>query len=292
MTIGEKLKNLRQLRGMTQNDLAGDIVSRNMICQIERGNGNPSLGVLRYLAKKLTVDPGYFLTEEDDLQEYLISARMPLIKEALASGHLRDCIRLCDPFTGEQSDELMHILAICYFRCGTENYEVGYLESAKADFSMAKQYAERSIYSFALKTQIDFWFSVLDDAFSATRLHQFRISKEINSIYEMVLYRQILSLISDENLDTAVKIQKSLMTAPSHYQRHIQARLLMASKENERASVLLSEIIRDKEKNNISVPFLMQIYRDLELCLKSIGDFEGAYRCSKQLLSFSESTHL
>lgn len=292
MTIGDKLKKLRQLRGMTQNDLAGSAVSRNMICQIERGNGNPSLAVLKYLSKKLCVDPGYFLTEKDDLQEHLVSAQMPLIKEAFALGHLRDCIHLCEPFTGDQNDELMHILAICYCRCGAENYEIGYLDSAKSDFSMAKQYAERSMYSASLKTEIEFWVSILEDATYATRLHRHSVPEQIQSIYETVLYRHMLSLISDNDTETALQIQKSLAPKCTHYNRHIEARILMAKKENDRAAVLLWEIIREKEKRNITVPFLMQVYRDLELCLKAIGDFEGAYRCSKQLLSYSENTHL
>ena len=277
---------------MTQSDLAGDMISRNMICQIERGNGNPSLAVMRYLSKKLTVDPGYFLTEEDDLQQHLIGAAMPMIRHALASGRLRECIRLCEPFTDDKSDELTHILATCYYRCGVENYEIGYLESAKSDLLLAKQYAEYSIYSASLKTQIEYLLAVSVDTSSMHKFQKLRVPEAARTVYETVLYRNVLALIADGNIEEASLIHKSLTFEATHYRRHIQARILIASREHDRAAVLLGEIIRDKEKNNINVPFLMQIYRDLELCLKSTGDFEGAYRCSKQLLAFSENTHL
>ena len=43
MNIGEKIKELRMRRRMTQADLAGDTVSRNMVSLIENGSALPSL---------------------------------------------------------------------------------------------------------------------------------------------------------------------------------------------------------------------------------------------------------
>lgn len=291
MTIGEKLKKLRLLRGMTQGELAGDTTSRNMICQIERGAGNPSLQTLKHLAKVLEVDPGYFLCEEDDLTQYLISAAMPKIQQALKQGKLRECIRLCQPFTEEDNDELMHILAICYRRCGYENFEVGYLESARSDLLLARQYATRSIYASYELMQIEICLEALEEYAGSQMPHSARTFESMRYVYETVLYRRILELISRGKADNAAVIYDLLSPETVHYRRHINARLSMARYNYERAKVLLNEIIRDKEKSGISVPFLMQIWRDLELCCKSTGDIEGAYRCAKQIHAFSENTH-
>lgn len=41
MNLGEKLKQLRRLRGVTQKELAGNFLTRNMLSQIERGVAMP-----------------------------------------------------------------------------------------------------------------------------------------------------------------------------------------------------------------------------------------------------------
>ena len=291
MTIGEKLKKLRLLRGMTQGELAGDTTSRNMICQIERGAGNPSLQTLRHLAKVLQIDPGYFLCDEDDLAKYLIADAMPKIQTALKQGKLRECIRLCQPFTEEDNDELMHILAICYRRLGYENFEVGYLESARSDLLLARQYAARSVYADYERMQIDICLEALEEYTDNQASRNTKAFESMRHIYETVLYRRILELISFGKADNAAVIYDLLSPETVHYRRHINARLSMARYNYERAKVLLNEIIRGKEKSGISVPFIMQIYRDLELCCKATGDIEGAYRCAKQIHAYSENAH-
>lgn len=291
MTIGEKIKNLRTLRNMTQSDLAGEFTSRNMICQIERGSANPSLVTLQYLAKALSVDAGYFLTEDDDLQKYLTYAAMPAIRNALNEGHYRDCIRLCSPFSDSPDEEIRHILSICYLNCGKENYEVGYLESAKSDFLLAKQYSDNSLYSQNEKMQISYYLTSIENPSSIFEFHKSSFPKEMKEIHESILYRKILDLISGGTLENAAIIYDNLPIETVHYRRHINARLSIARYNYERAKNLLQEIIRDRDKSSLGVPFLMQIYKDLEHCYKSTNDFEGAYRCAKQLMAFTEASH-
>ncbi|MBE6672786.1 MAG: helix-turn-helix transcriptional regulator [Ruminococcaceae bacterium] len=291
MTIGEKLKKLRTLRGMTQGELAGEFTSRNMICQIERGSGNPSLATLQYLAEALAVDAGYFLSEDDDLQKYLIYAAMPKIRTALYEKRYRDCIRLCEPFCEDPDDEIKHVLTICYLNCGKENFEVGYLESAKSDLLLAKQYAEHSLYSQDERMQIEYYLNSIENPRSISEYHKSRFPEQMRQVHESLLYRQIIDLISGGSIENAAIIYDSLSIETIHYRRHINARLSMARYNYERAKTLLQEIIRDREKSEISVPFLMQIFKDLEHCCKSTGDYESAYRCAKQLMAFSESSH-
>lgn len=52
MNLGEKLKQLRRLRGVTQKELAGDFLTRNMLSQIERGVAMPSYATIALLSKK------------------------------------------------------------------------------------------------------------------------------------------------------------------------------------------------------------------------------------------------
>ena len=62
-TIGKKIKERRKALGMTQQQLAGETVTRNMLSLIESGKTLPSLGVLMEISKKLAVLPEYLLSE-------------------------------------------------------------------------------------------------------------------------------------------------------------------------------------------------------------------------------------
>ena len=64
MELGEKLCQARQAAGMSQRQLAGDQITRNMLSRIEHGMARPSMDTLKYLADRLSLPVSYFLEEE------------------------------------------------------------------------------------------------------------------------------------------------------------------------------------------------------------------------------------
>jgi len=64
MELGEKLLRARQEAGLSQRQLCGDVITRNMLSQIEHGTAHPSMKTLRYLADRLEKPVSYFLDEE------------------------------------------------------------------------------------------------------------------------------------------------------------------------------------------------------------------------------------
>ncbi len=64
MELGEKLKQARLEAGLSQRQLCGEIITRNMLSQIEHGTARPSMDTLRYLAGRLGKPLGWFLEEE------------------------------------------------------------------------------------------------------------------------------------------------------------------------------------------------------------------------------------
>ena len=64
MTLGEKLKQARLEAGLSQRQLCGDRLTRNMLSQIENGSARPSMGTLAYLAQSLQKPVSWFLEEE------------------------------------------------------------------------------------------------------------------------------------------------------------------------------------------------------------------------------------
>ena len=64
MTLGEKLRQARLEAGLSQRQLCGEVITRNMLSQIEHDTARPSMDTLRYLAGRLGKSLGYFLDEE------------------------------------------------------------------------------------------------------------------------------------------------------------------------------------------------------------------------------------
>lgn len=64
MTLGEKLRTARHEAGLSQRQLCGDTITRNMLSQIENGNANPSMATLAVLASRLGKPLSWFLGEE------------------------------------------------------------------------------------------------------------------------------------------------------------------------------------------------------------------------------------
>lgn len=100
MELGEKILRARQELGLSQRQLCGEEITRNMLSQIEHGTAHPSMKTLRYLAGRLEKPVSYFLDEEAEpvpaaqlldvlnrlqkAEKALVEGRYPYVKELLA----------------------------------------------------------------------------------------------------------------------------------------------------------------------------------------------------------------
>lgn len=78
MELGEKLRQARLEAGLSQRQLCGDAITRNMLSQIEHGTAKPSMKTLQYLSGRLGKSVSYFLEETAVVspnQEVMDSAR-------------------------------------------------------------------------------------------------------------------------------------------------------------------------------------------------------------------------
>lgn len=64
MNLSEKIKAARLEAGLSQRQLCGDVITRNMLSQIENGSARPSMATLGYLAQRLGKTVSYFLDEQ------------------------------------------------------------------------------------------------------------------------------------------------------------------------------------------------------------------------------------
>ena len=95
MEIGEKIKSLRLAKRMTQSELAGDQITRNMLSLIENGSALPSLTTVIYLSERLGVPTGMLLARDDEELFYKKLAETPKIKQMYGMGEYRLAYDMC-----------------------------------------------------------------------------------------------------------------------------------------------------------------------------------------------------
>lgn len=88
MELGQKIRQARLDAGLSQRQLCGEEITRNMLSLIEHGAAKPSMKTLAYLAQKLGKPMGYFLEEDARDQSELTASAEALRKaaEALEAG--------------------------------------------------------------------------------------------------------------------------------------------------------------------------------------------------------------
>ena len=64
MDIGQRIKEARLAAGLSQRQLCGEMITRNMLSLIENGSARPSMDTLRYFAARLGKPIGWFLEEQ------------------------------------------------------------------------------------------------------------------------------------------------------------------------------------------------------------------------------------
>jgi len=69
--LGKKLKEARLSKKLTQSDVVGTFITRNMLSQIESGAASPSLRTLEYLANTLEIPIHYLISENTEGGEFL-----------------------------------------------------------------------------------------------------------------------------------------------------------------------------------------------------------------------------
>lgn len=139
MTLGEKIRTARLEAGLSQRQLCGDTVTRNMLSQIENGSARPSMTTLQIFAARLGKPVSWFLQE--DVVSSTGAEAMERIRRLYAEDRFQEAMdalesSMEDPLF-EQERHLLEILlrmklAQEALRNGKPIYAAKLLEQAKA----------------------------------------------------------------------------------------------------------------------------------------------------------------
>ena len=144
MELGEKIRQARLELGLSQRQLCGDVITRNMLSQIENGSANPSMATLQYLAGKLGKNVSYFLQEEAVLSPN--PALLQQARTAYAQRQYRAVVDMAARYRGPDPlfDEEWHYLyALCALALGEQLIAQGALPEAQP---LLEQIHRGSIY--------------------------------------------------------------------------------------------------------------------------------------------------
>jgi transcriptional regulator with XRE-family HTH domain len=292
MHIGEKIKRLRTAKLMTQSELVGREITRNMLSRIENGAAQPSMSTIKYIAERLNVSPGFLLAEEEDELLYFKSAEISNLKKAYVDKNYELCRQIC--LNSEwRDDELVLVLAESTAQVGINEFFHGNLRRAAELFDEAIEYCAKTVYntdsvlalarcyfeymSFISPT-LD---SNLSDGSDEARLPILKdrfvvyaetfLQGEANGYSDLPFLDERLSAVGEE----------------SSFAMHIKAKLLIERGEYGESCVILKSLLLG-DGYEMPEPMIYFILCDLEVCCKETEDFKGAYGFSKNKIELMQ----
>ena len=141
--IGRIIKEARLAKKLTQSQVVGDFITRNMLSQIESGTAIPSIKTLEYLSKKLDISI-HLLTPEDrrlSITETEGDSRPIMKAKALyRSGDFRGAASTVKPLL--QTDNLFYDEACAVYTMSC----LAHAKSAGISASEASSYAKEAMF--------------------------------------------------------------------------------------------------------------------------------------------------
>lgn len=276
--IGEKIKDIRCAKMMTQQELAGEFITRNMLSRIENGFALPSIPTLIYIAERLGVPPGYLLADESEEFHYRKKAGMPDIMRAYAAGDWGICRDLCENLGG-RDDEIRYIESLCIYNEAKERFDAGELRRSAQLFDLFKRAAAEVIYPVNnLIGESDSY--ILCIATISTSLVADIETASTPSVLSLSdpFCRYFAQLVYSESNGLTPYVSDGTTNDFLLYGEHLNAKSKMKLGRFSEAYHILKKILTSDF--SIPAPMLYFIFTDLEVCCRELSDYRGAYEYS------------
>lgn len=290
MNIGEKIRDLRVAKLMTQAELAGDCITRNMLSCIENGVAQPSLSTICYIAGRLNVPVGFLLAEEGDEIVYRKMNSLSNIKRAYAAGDWWGCKSLCLSGCPEPDDEISLLLSDCDVGIAISEFWHGRLRSSCRFFDEALSYAEKTLYPTGhIQAQARVFFHYME-RISPTLYSDMLDSSHTESHFEFVSpfsgYVEALDALSRGETQKANAFLANA-DETSFFAKHIRITLLISEGQYACAKEQLLYLLGAEEPlNEIE---LYTVLSELEICCREVEDYKNAYHFANERVALLEA---
>jgi len=277
MNVGEKIRQLRLSKMMTQADLAGEHITRNMLCCIERGTALPSLPTACYLAGRLGVPVGYLLSDTAEEGAYRKMMAMPNVKRALAEGDDAGCLAVIAGIGPFADDELSLLRAECEFRLARAAFAEGRLRLAAAGFDRALTAAGETAYTTAwMRSAAGVYFrylATLSPTFASDVLDEDEVESARYEGDDFTAYYMAIEAFGGGR--TGEVEHYLARTGDTLYAARVRALCLMKQGAGEEALTTLTTLL-DRPDLGVGV-LLYELFGDLDACCRQNDDYKKAY---------------
>ena len=257
MELGEKLKQARLEAGLSQRQLCGEEITRNMLSLIENGAAKPSMKTLQYLAGRLGKSVSFFLEETAVLspnQQVMASVRKFYdAGNFVQATEILDAYQAPDPVYDREKEILWILLR---------------LELAKEAIRQ-----QRFLYAAELLKQ--------------TPIESTYFTEELNRRKLLLLGSIPGQKVTDQlpSLDKELLLRASEALAAEDFSRALHLLEAMEHQDTPRWHLLRGRICLNQKQWKESVSHLQQaeaafpkeVYPLLEACFRELGDFQKAY---------------
>ena len=257
MELGEKLRQARLEAGLSQRQLCGDEITRNMLSLIENGSAKPSMKTLQYLAARLGKSVSYFLEETAVLSPN--QALMNAVRRLYDDGNFTEADKLLEDYRSpdpvfDREQEILRVLIR--------------LELAREAISR-----QRYLYAQTILQQTPVETAYLSGELNRKKLlllgslPRQQVADQLPSLDEELLLRACEAFAAGDH-----QRSQNLLLAMEHThdpRRHLlQGKLFLQLKQWAAAADQLRRV-EDRFPED-TVPLL-------EICFREQGDFQKAY---------------
>ncbi len=294
MNLGEKIKAARLERHMTQKDVVGDYITRNMLSKIENGSATPSVKTLEYLAGALGLPAGYFMTESGG--DELIPGCVADARNHFKNGDFEACVQVLETLDmdGGYQDEVMLLLARAKIGLSKKAMIDGRYEEAIRLAQEAISHNDASLYvSAAFRTEAllliarctmelegDFQ-KTLDDYLAAYQ------DQGLGEFYRLTMAEYYIGkgdmAAAKREMDSIVRLSDS--SKPVYLM--LQGSIELKDNQFEEAAKQL-EKAEQLARTTGSNYFMSSLYAMLEQCYREMEDFKKAYHYASMQLQIKE----
>lgn len=272
--IGKRIRTLRLARGLTQKELAGDTVSRNMLSMIESGTALPSTPTLLHIAEVLSVPVGFFFAPVGEELIYSRSEALASVYSLLGQNRYNDAAEISRSYA-DKDTELCRCLAVSELGIAVHLLGEFKLASASKHTSVAARAAAKLPADGARIVSVCSFIDLLSDSVSGNTVpDELLTNSEIPA--NIIAYLAAYKAIKSNDSACATGITRSGLLQKFH-SLHIRGAILMSEGDHDGATRLFDLALSSEDGGFWS---RYKLICDLELCRKTAGDFEAAYALS------------
>ncbi len=278
MSLGKNIRDMRRKIGMSQSQLAGDYISRNMLSMIENDRADPSVKTVQYLADRLSVPVSFLFDKCTDIFEARCQFLLPKIRSLFSERKYTACLSECSKLGGSQNDELEYIITVCYYHIGIEACSRFSLSEAIDAFQSALQHANHTVLDTSFHEEICqssiAWIQKM--MATETIYYPIPILSHPDSISRF--YAWILPHIQILPEKFTLQCMESDLPFPFAARQHILAVIMMQNGEFEKALEALL-LAQREARTDLERCFILT---DLETVYTKLQNYELAFRVSDE----------